>query len=43
LGSPGEGPYGVTLRGAEVWTTLVHAGAVARLADGTVDPAAARA
>jgi virginiamycin B lyase len=32
-----EGPYGVTLAGGELWTTLVHAGVVARVVGGEVE------
>src|SRR4051794_20858429 len=35
VGAQGEGPYGVTLVGDDVWTTLVHAGAVTRLSPAT--------
>lgn len=37
VATAGEGPYGVAVRGAEVWTTLVHAGVIARLTDGQVE------
>ncbi|GAB3942071.1 virginiamycin B lyase [Kribbella albertanoniae] len=32
ISGPGEGPYGVAVAAGEVWTTLVHAGAVVRAA-----------
>ncbi|MFI5735984.1 virginiamycin B lyase [Kribbella sp. NPDC051587] len=35
VSGPGEGPYGVAVVGGDVWTTLVHAGAVVRLKAGT--------
>ena len=37
VAAAGEGPYGVTLAGGELWTTLVHAGVVARVVDNDVE------
>jgi virginiamycin B lyase len=40
VAAPAEGPYGVALGSGgteEVWTTLIHAGQVARLRNGMVE------
>jgi virginiamycin B lyase len=41
VAGPNEGPYGVAVVNGEVWTTLVHAGVVARLSGERIDLEAA--